>query len=60
MYKVCQRGRNTCASLSLLSLDPERKVKCYNGNFVNGYVFHIEEYGHGRRRNNGVCIKGWT
>jgi len=29
--------------LSSLSLGPERKVKCYNGYFVNGYVFHTEE-----------------
>jgi len=37
------------------------KVKCYNGHFVNGYVFHFEEYGHGRKTyNNGVCIKGST
>jgi hypothetical protein len=48
-------------SLSLLSLDPERKVKCYNGYFVNGYVFHTEEYGNGRKTyNSGVCIKGST
>jgi hypothetical protein len=27
--------------------------------FVNGYVFHIEEYRHGRKTyNSGVCIKG--
>ena len=48
-------------SLSLLNLDPERKVKCYNGYFVNGYVFHTEEYGSGRKTyNSGVCIKGST
>jgi len=48
-------------SLSLLCLGPERKVKCYNGYFVNGYVFHTEEYSHGRKtHNNGVCIKGST
>jgi hypothetical protein len=48
-------------SVSLLSLDPERKVKCYNGYFVNGYVFHTEEYGNGRKTyNSGVCIKGST
>jgi hypothetical protein len=48
-------------SLSLLSLGPERKVKCYNGYFVNGYVFYIEEYGHGKETyNNGICIKGST
>jgi hypothetical protein len=48
-------------SLSLLSLDPKRKVKCYNRYFVNGYVFHTKEYGHGRKLyNNDVCIKGST
>jgi len=36
-------GRNASTLLSLLSLDPERKVKCYNGYFVNGYVFHTKE-----------------
>jgi len=42
-------------------LYPERKVKCYNEYFVNGYVFHTEEYGHERKTyNNGVCIKGST
>ena len=54
-------GGSAAISLSLLSLGPERKVKCYNGYFVNGYVFHTEEYGHGRKTyNNGVCIKGST
>jgi hypothetical protein len=42
-YKVYQMGRGTDKSLSSLSLGPERKVKCYNGYFVNGYVFHTEE-----------------
>jgi len=51
-------GRSAVISLSSLSLSPKRKVKCYNGYFVNGYVFHIEEYGHGRKTYNiGVCIK---
>jgi len=54
-------GGSAAISPSLLSLGPERKVKCYNGYFVNGYVFHTEEYGHGRKTyNNGVCIKGST
>ena len=53
--------RSASFSLSLLSLGPERKVKHYNGYFVNGYVFHIEEYGHGRKiYNNNVCVKGST
>jgi hypothetical protein len=45
-------GGSAVISLSLLSLCPERKVKCYNRYFFNGYVFHTEEYGY------GVCIKG--
>jgi len=61
IYKVYQMGRSAAISLSLLSLGPERKVKCYNGYFVNGYVFHTEEYGHGRKTyNNGVSVKGST
>jgi hypothetical protein len=52
-------GGSAAISLSLLSLCPERKVKCYNEYFFNGYVFHTEEYGYGRKTyNNGVCIKG--
>jgi hypothetical protein len=39
----------------------KKKVKCYNVYFVNGYVFHIEEYGNGRKTyNNGVCVKEST
>jgi hypothetical protein len=54
-------GGSAAISLSLLCLGPERKVKCYNGYFVNEYVFHTEEYRNGRRTyNNGVCIKGST
>jgi hypothetical protein len=54
-------GRSVAKSLSSLSLGPERKVKCYNGYFVNGYVFHTEEYEHGRKTyNDGVCVKGST
>ena len=54
-------GRSAAKLLFSLSLGPERKVKCYNGYFVNGYVLHTEEYGHGRKiYNNGVCIKGST
>jgi hypothetical protein len=54
-------GGSVVISLSLLSLDPERKVKCYNGYFVNGYVFHTKEYRHGRKTyNSSVCIKGST
>ena len=54
-------GGSAAISLSLLSLSPERKVQCYNEYFVNGYVFHTEEYGHGRKTyNNDICIKGST
>jgi hypothetical protein len=54
-------GGSAAISLSLLRLGPERKVKCYNGYFVNGYVFHTEEYEHERKTyNNSVCIKGST
>jgi len=54
-------GGSAAISLSLLCLGPKRKVKCYNGYFVNGYVFHTEEYSHGRKtHNSGVCIKGST
>jgi len=51
--------KSVAKSSSSLSLGPERKVKCYNGYFVNGYVFHTEEYGHGRKTyNSSVCVKG--
>jgi hypothetical protein len=54
-------GGSAAISLFLLSLGPGKKVKCYNGYFINGYVFHTEEYGHGRKTyNSGVCIKGST
>jgi len=44
--------------LSLLNLGLERKVKCYNRNFINRHVFHIEEYEHGKKTyNNKVCVK---
>ena len=54
-------GRSAAKSLSSLNLGPKRKVKCYNGYFVNGYVFHTEEYGHRRKTyNSGVYVKGST
>jgi hypothetical protein len=54
-------GRSAIVSLSLLSLGPKRKVKCYNKYFVNGYVFHTKEYRHERKTcNNSVCVKGST
>jgi hypothetical protein len=54
-------GKSDSMSLSSVSLGHERKVKCYNEYFVNGYVFHTEEYGHERKTyNNRVCVKGLT
>jgi len=54
-------GGSAVISLSLISLGPERKVKCYNGYFVNEYVFHTKEYGNERKTySNGGCIKGST
>jgi len=54
-------GWSAPKSLSSLSLGPERKCKCYNEYFVNGYVFHTEEYEQGRKTyNNGVCVNGST
>jgi hypothetical protein len=61
MYKVYQMGMNANATLCLLCLGPKRKVKCYDGYFVNGYVFHNEKYKEGRKTyNSGVCVKGST
>jgi hypothetical protein len=61
IYKVYQIGRGAAKLLSSLSLGPERKVKCYNRYFVNGYVFHTEEYRYGRKTyNNSVYVKGST
>jgi hypothetical protein len=44
MYEVYQLGGNASVTLSLLSLSPKRKVKCYNKYFINEHVFHTEEY----------------
>jgi hypothetical protein len=61
MYRVYQIERNASASLYLLNLSPERKVKCYNEYFVNRYMFHTKKYGYGRKTyNGGVCVKGST
>lgn len=58
-YEAYQMGRSVAKSFSSLSLGSEKKVKCYNGYFVNGYVFHTKEYRHGRKTNNSsVCVKG--
>ena len=54
-------GKNASVTLSLLSPGLERKVKCYNEYFINGHVFHTEEYENGRKiYNNYVCVKGST
>jgi len=54
-------GRSAPKSLSSLSLGPEIKYKCYNMYFVNGYVFHTEEYRQGRKTyNSSVYVKGFT
>jgi hypothetical protein len=48
-------------SLKLLYLGPKKKVQCYNGYFINGYIFHTEEYGEGRNTyNSKVCVKEST
>ena len=44
---------NSIVTLSLLSLVLERKMKFYDGYFINGYMFHIEEYGQDKKTYNG-------
>jgi hypothetical protein len=52
---------NVSNSLNLLCFDTDRKVKCYNGYFINRYVFHTEEYDQGRKTyNSGVYFKEST
>jgi len=61
MYQVYQLRWNVSVTLNLLWLGPERKVKCYNGYFINEHVFYIEEYGHSRKTyNNEIYVKGST
>jgi hypothetical protein len=61
MCQVYKIERNASATLSLVSLGPKRKVKCYNKYFVNGYVFYTEEYGQAwKTYNSRVCVKGST
>jgi len=58
MYWVYQLEENASVTLNLLSLDSERKMKCYNEYFINRHVFYIEEYGQGRKIYNiKICIK---
>ena len=42
-------NENANGSLNLLFLGSKKKVKFYNGYFINVYVFHTKEYGHGRK-----------
>jgi len=50
--------RGNAKSSKLVSLDPERKIRCYNGYFINEYVFYIEDYREdGNTYNSGVCVK---
>jgi hypothetical protein len=61
MYHVYKLKGNASATLSLLSLGFETKVKCYNIYFIKGYAFHTEKYGQGRKTyNSEVCVKGST
>jgi hypothetical protein len=59
MFQVYKLKGNVSVTLFILSLGPERKVKCYNGYFADGYVFHTEEY-ELSTHNNRVCVKGST
>ena len=44
-----------------MSYGPTKRVRCYNGFFVNGYKFHTKEYGQNKSTiNSGVCVKGCT
>jgi len=58
--RFIKKRRNVSASLSLLSLGFERKVKCNNEYFINGYVFHTKNTSMEKRHNIGVCVKGST
>ena len=49
-------GGSASISLSLLSLGPERKVKCYNGYFINGYVFQLKNTGMVERHTTTVFV----
>jgi len=61
MYRVYQLRRDASDSLNLLFFGLERKVKCYNEYFINGFVFHIKEYSQSRKTyNSGICVKGST
>ena len=54
-------GDNGSDNLNLLCIGSKRKVKCYNGYFFNGYIFHTKKYGQSRKNyNSQVCVKGST
>ena len=41
-----------------LGYRPTKYVTCYNGHNINGFKFHIQQYGyHKSTTNSGVCIK---
>jgi hypothetical protein len=56
IYKVYQMRTSVVISLSSLSLGLERKVKCYNECFVNGYVFHTENTSMEERHTTTVFV----
>jgi hypothetical protein len=56
MYQVHQLERNVSDSLNLLCLGHETKVRCYNGYFIDKYVFYIEEYSQSRKIYNSKFI----
>jgi hypothetical protein len=49
-------GGNAAISLSLLSLGPERKVKCYNEYFVMGMSFILKNVGMEERHTTTVFV----
>jgi len=58
MYQVHQLEGNVSDSLNLLCFGNETKVRCYNGYFIDKYVFYIEEYSQSRKiYNSKVYIK---
>jgi hypothetical protein len=42
MYQIYQLVGNASVTLNLLSLGPERKMKCYNEYFINGMYFILK------------------
>jgi hypothetical protein len=56
IYKVYEMGKSVDISLSSLSLGLGRKVKCYNGYFINGYVFILKNTGMEERHTTTVFV----